>query len=206
MAIMGEEAPGCGVLPHWAEGTYALRRAATVLVVTHRTMTAVARSVIPAVAILASAVLVAVLVAHRMPKSETPGPWIPPSGFEQVAALNLPDTTNVALWAGWISSPKPGNCWHLVETRVDEGYTSVGGCGGPTGPPWVVRRGGVIAGSTGEDAARWVRLAGGNSIAVHRGYFLTIATLPRNTVAVELLDASQERLAYFGDVPVGGDS
>ncbi len=114
------------------------------------------------------------------------------------------DDVVVSLWLGRIGPPKPDDCWELVHMHAD-GYYSVGACGGLPGEPWVVRQAGVVAGGTGEDAARFVRIGGGSLIPVALGHFLGPGAPDGQTTSVELLDEAQETLAYFSEVPVGGD-
>jgi hypothetical protein len=163
-------------------------------------MRAVFRSILPAIAILVVVAVVAGLANRMAAQPEAPQSWTPPPGFEQIAAIDAADGTHVVLWVGRSGPPKPGDCWYLAAER----HGSVGGCGGTAGQPWVIKYADVVAGGTGEQAARWVRLSDGAPIAVSRGHFIANTALTSKTVSVELLDDSQKRLGQFTDIPVGG--
>jgi hypothetical protein len=164
-------------------------------------MRAVFRSILPAIAFLAVVAVVAGLANRMTAQPQTPQSWTPPPGFEQIAAIDAADGTHVVLWIGRSGPPKPSDCWYLAAEQIG----SVGGCGGTLGQPWVNKYAGVVAGGTGEQAARWLRLNDGAPIAVSRGHFIANVVPTSKTVSMELLDDNQKRLAQFTDVPVGGD-
>jgi hypothetical protein len=164
-------------------------------------MRAVFRSILPAIAFLAVVAVVTGLANRMTAQPQAPQSWTPPPRFEQIAAIDAADGTHVVLWVGRIGPPKPDDCWYLVE----EQRGSLGGCGGTAGQPWVIKHAGVVAGGTGERAARSLRLNDGAPIAVSHGHFIANTAPTSKTVSVELLDDNQRRLAQFADVPVGGD-
>ncbi len=170
-------------------------------------MKAILRSVLPAVLILAVVGAAAIVGSRAISDSDPmaqPQPWTPPAGFVETVSVPLADGNRVSLWLGRIGPPKPDDGWYLVHTGPG-GYFAVGGGGGLSGQPWVIRLAGVVAGGTGEDSARWVRIGGGSPIAVTEGHFIAVASLWGQTTSVELLDENQVSLASFPEVFVGGE-
>lgn len=169
-------------------------------------MKATLRSVLPAGVILA-VVAAAALLATRAPAEppSRPRPWTPPVGFIEVASVQSGVETRMSLWLGRVGPPKPDDCWYLVR-RSAYGDLAVGGCGGEPGQPLVLRLAGVVAGGTGEDVARWVRIGGGSPIAVTQGHFIAVGSPSGPYTSVELLDEDQNSLTYFSEVAVGGES
>jgi hypothetical protein len=162
--------------------------------------------VLPTGVILAVVAAAALLVTRTTAEPPSPPrPWTPPAGFVEVASVEPGDETRVSLWLGRVGPPKPDHCWYLVR-RSAEGDSAVGGCGGEPTQPWVVRLAGVVAGGTGEDAARWVRIGSGSPIAVTQGHFIAVGSPSGPATSVELLDEDQTSLAHFSEVPVGGQS
>ena len=169
-------------------------------------MKATLRSVLPAVVILAVVAAAAIMMTRATADPPAPPrPWTPPAGFEEVGSVQPADDTWVALWIGRFGPPKPDDGWYLVQTGPG-GYLAVGGGGGVAGQPWVVRLAGVVAGGTGEDVARWVRIGGGSPIAVTDGHFIAVGSLWGPTTSIELLDEQHTTLASFSEVSVGGKS
>jgi hypothetical protein len=140
-------------------------------------MNATLRSVVPAGVVLAVVAVAALLVTRATAQPPSPPrPWTPPAGFIEVASVQPGDETRVSLWLGRVGPPKPDGCWYLVRRSAD-GDLAVGGCGGVPGQPWVVRLFGVVAGATGEEVARWVRVGSGTPIAVTQGHFIAVGSL-----------------------------
>jgi hypothetical protein len=169
-------------------------------------MKATLRSVLPAGVILAVVAAAAMLVTRATAEPPSPPrPWTPPAGFIEVASVQSGAETRVSLWLRRVGPPKPDGCWYLVRKGADAD-AALGGCGGERAKPWVVRFAGVVAGGTGEDAARWVRIGSGSPIAVSQSHFIAVGSPSGLSTSVELLDEDQTSLAYFSDVAIGGRS
>jgi hypothetical protein len=170
----------------------------------HAPVKAILRSVLPAVVILAVVAAAALLVTRAAPDQPPSQPWSPPAGFEEVGSVQRADGNRVSLWLGRIGPPKPDGCWYVVH-RTADGDIALGACGGEPRQPWVVLFEGIVAGGTGEDAARWVRIGGGSPIAVTQGHFIAVGGPGGRTTSVELLDEDQTTLASFPEVFVSGN-
>jgi hypothetical protein len=168
-------------------------------------MKAALRSVVPAVLIVSAVVSLAVILNRATTAPIGPDrPWTPPPGYVQRAELALLNGEVVSLWSNLTEPPKVSSGWYLAAARNGRIYAAIGWGGAPSEEPWVAHEFGVLVGGTSEETAQWVRIGSNPLIPVMQGVFLTTEHPVDRTVAVEVLDANYDRVAFFDDVSVGG--
>lgn len=149
--------------------------------------------------VLAAAVAVVVSDHDRPPALP---PWSAPAGYERIDAVGTADSVQHELWLS-------GGCWYLAS-RSPGGDWAWGACGGVPGEPWIVYDNGVVAGQlrqpTSAPAAplAWVRVNGGEPLALNGGAFLAVAPDPGRSATLEFLDSQRRSVNRFEDVAVGG--